>query len=471
MKPISIQQVRAAVGGRALSSIPADIPEIRAVCTDTRRMEPGSLFVALRGEKFNAHSFLPQAAAGGAVAALVESPPPESLPNVCLIQVPDTRVALGKLARAIRRLMLSKVIAVAGSNGKTSTKHLIDAALRPKLRGSISPKSYNNDIGVPLTIFPADPNQDYLVLEMGTNHHGEIKILAEMAEPDIAVITNCSAEHLEGLDDLMGVRQENASIIESLNPRGLLVYNGDDRELRDAVAGYGGKTATFGFNPDNDLFANDVQVGEEGVRFRVNNRPQELFVPMLGRHAAINALAAIAVARGMRVAEEDIFLNLEQAHGAEMRLELQKAGGVTILNDAYNANPASMRAALETLCALPVAERRIAVLGDMRELGKSSARYHTDIGELVGSLRASLAEVICVGPESERIIRSATASGMPDSMLTHFADAAEAARFVPGRLRAGDLVLLKASRGIHLETVAAAIVSSRRAGNVRLAAS
>src|SRR3954464_3746647 len=161
--------------------------------------------------------------------------------------------------------MRSKVIAVAGSNGKTSTKYLIDSILSSKLRGSMSPKSFNNDIGVPLTILPADPTQDYLVLELGTNHPGEIKVLTEMARPDISVITNCGAEHLEFLGDLMGVRQENAAIINGLQPGGALIINGDDPELRDAVAGYSGKIITFGFNEKgNDLFASDIRCDETG---------------------------------------------------------------------------------------------------------------------------------------------------------------------------------------------------------------
>jgi hypothetical protein len=254
MKPLTIQQIKHATGGKAVTSIPPTAPPISAVCTDTRRMTPGSLFVALRGDRHNAHEFLPDAAAGGAVAALVEQVPAQTLPNVYLIKVEDTKQAMGKLATYVRRHMRSKVIAVAGSNGKTSTKYLIDAALSFRLRGSMSPKSFNNDIGVPLTIFPADPMQDYLVLEMGTNHHGEVKVLTEMALPDIAVITNCGAEHLEFLGDLMGVRRENASVIAGLNARGgLLVVNGDDPELLSAVSPFKGKRITFGFRADERL--------------------------------------------------------------------------------------------------------------------------------------------------------------------------------------------------------------------------
>src|SRR3954462_6849256 len=290
MKPLTIQQIRQATSGRALSRLPAHTAPITAVCTDTRMMEPGSLFIAIKGENYDGHKFLPDAAKGGAIAALVQVIPGVNLPNVHMIQVPDTRKAMGKLARFVRKQMRSKVIAVAGSNGKTSTKYLIDAALAGKLKGSISPKSFNNDIGVPLAIFPADPLQDYLVLELGTNHPGEIRNLTDIALPDIAVITNCGPEHLEFLGDLMGVRRENASVIAGLNPKGLLIINGDDPDLIEAVAGYPGKRITFGFKPTNDLFASDVECHEAGVRFRVNNGRRHVFVPMLGRHTAANAL-------------------------------------------------------------------------------------------------------------------------------------------------------------------------------------
>jgi len=458
MKPLTLRQVRQAVGGKALTAIPEHAPMVTAVCTDTRRMDKGSLFIALRGDNHNAHAFLPDAAAGGAVAAMVETPPANPLPNVAMIQVPDTRLAMGKLATYVRKQLRAKVIAVAGSNGKTSTKHLIDAALRGRLKGSISPKSFNNDIGVPLTIFPADPAQDYLVLEMGTNHHGEIKVLTEMARPDIAVITNCGAEHLEGLDDLMGVRRENAQIIGGLNPKGLLVVNGDDPDLLAAVADWPGRKITFGFKETNDLFATDIDCRLAGTEFSLNGRTQRVFVPMLGRHSACNALAAIAVGRAMRLPEEAIIESLGHSHGPEMRLQLMTAGDLTILNDAYNANPNSMRAALETAAALEGAGRRIAVLGDMRELGNASERYHREIGQFAATLNR-FEMLACVGIQSRFMAEAALQAGFPEAALFRFDDAASAADALPIMIRPGDLILLKASRGIHLEQVAAAIIS------------
>jgi UDP-N-acetylmuramoyl-tripeptide--D-alanyl-D-alanine ligase len=451
-----LRQVRQAVGGKALSVIADDGPTIDTICTDTRQMKPGSLFIALRGENFDGHAYLQQAATGGAIAALVEEPPTQPIANLTLIQVPNTRLAMGKLAAHCRRQMRGKVIAVAGSNGKTSTKHLIDAALCGRLRGSISPKSFNNDIGVPLTIFPADASQDYLVLEIGTNHHGEIRPLSEMTTPDIAVITNCGADHLEFLGDLMGVRRENANIIAGLNPKGLLVVNGDDAELILAVKDYRGQRITFGFRESNDLFATNIRCDETGTRFSLNNSHREVFVPMLGRHSAANALAAIAVARKMGIPEDVAIASLAVARGPDMRLQWQSAGDINILNDAYNANPDSMRAAIETAATMSNASRRIAILGDMKELGPSGDDYHREIGRCVASTCA-FDLLVCVGQHAALIADAAVAAGFPNDVVLRYSDSVLAATSLPALLRGGDLVLLKGSRGVRLEKIAAAI--------------
>jgi UDP-N-acetylmuramoyl-tripeptide--D-alanyl-D-alanine ligase len=469
MKPLTIHQIRQVVGGNALTAIPADLPPVTAVCTDTRRMEKSSLFVALPGERYDGHRFIPHAAAGGAIAALVQRTPEDVLPNVPLIQVPDTRKALGKLARRVRADLRATVIAVAGSNGKTSTKHLIDSALCGKLRGSISPKSYNNDIGVPLSIFPADPSQDYLVLELGTNNPGEIAALTEIARPDIAVITNVGAEHLEGLGDLVGVRQEEASVIKGLPEGGTLVVNGDDRDLLEAVRPYPGRRVTFGFNDTNDLFASDVRCDDTGVRFNLNNSRREVFVPLLGRHTACNALAAIAVGRKMGLREDEIIDNLSRAHGPEMRLQLHRTNGIAVLNDAYNANPNSMKAALETAAALPAKGRRIAVLGDMLELGAAAERYHKELGEFAAG--CGLDFLICVGAGGAIIADAAVAAGQPAAKVARYRDSGTLAARIRRLLQAGDLVLLKASRGVRLEAVANALAAPRATVLRRSAAS
>jgi UDP-N-acetylmuramoyl-tripeptide--D-alanyl-D-alanine ligase len=456
MKPLTLQQIRLAVNGKAMSALPADAPKVRAVCTDSKRMEPFSLFIALKGERANGHDFLPTAAAGGAIAALVDEPPRCVLPNLHLIKVENTRRAMGRLATFVRSQMQSTVIAIAGSNGKTTTKHILNDVLSASKRGSFSPKSFNNDIGVPLTIFPADPQDDYLVLEVGTNHHGEVKHLSEMACPDIAVITSIGAEHLEGLTDLDGVRREEASIVTGLDPRGCLVVNGDDEPLLSLVSSYSGQRITFGLNQGNDLFATNITCTRDGVRFNLNGSARRrVFVPMLGRHNACNALAAIGVARKMGLSEEAIIDSLSRAAGPGMRLELSSVNGLTLLNDAYNANPTSTRAAIETLAALPARGRRVAVLGDMLELGSRSDEYHMETGQLAAGSKLDL--LICVGKKAKLIATSAKKAGMEAPRIVTYPNALSAARGILRRIRTSDTVLLKGSRAIGLEAIAKAI--------------
>ena len=448
MKPISLGQVRQILSATPIGDVP-DLLEARTVSTDTRLLQPGSLFVALRAER-DGTDFLPEAAAQGAVAALVQDKPARRPHNLPLLRVPNTRQALGRLATHVRRQMTAKVIAVGGSNGKTGTKHLIDSALCVTKKGSISPKSFNNDIGVPLAIFPADPHQDYLVLEMGTNHHGELRALTTMAQPDVAVITNCAAEHLEGLGDLDGVRREEASITEGLNRDGLLIVNGDDPQLLSLVSNYAGRHVTFGFGRDNDIFATDIECDYAGVHFKLNGK-RDVAIPLLGKHTAVNSLAAFAVARHLGLTDDEVIEGLARAHGPDMRLQLQNLRGITFLNDAYNANPASMKAAVETLLALQTGGRRIAVLADMREMGDASDELHREMGRFVGPLPLDL--LICVGEQAALIADTAKAEGFPEDQILYYDDTLAAATHVPHQLRLGDFVLLKGSRAMQLELI------------------
>jgi UDP-N-acetylmuramoyl-tripeptide--D-alanyl-D-alanine ligase len=475
MKELTLQQIRHAVAGLALTSAPEKSLLISAVGTDTRAMPPASLFIALRGPNFDGHDYLQQAAAAGAVAAMVEHPPTHSpvtpVPNLHLIGVKDTLAAMGRLATFVRKQLRAKVIAVAGSNGKTGTKNLIAAAIGPRLRGYVSPKSFNNAIGVPLTIFAADPASDYLVVEIGTNHPGEIRQLTKIAQPDIAVITNCGAEHLQGLGDPAGVRRENATVLEGLTPGGCLLVFGDDPDLTAALAGYRGRRLTFGLSRSNDLFAADVTPARDGIRFRLNDSRHEVFVPMLGRHNALNALAAIGVARLLKLDETSIIANISHAKAPPMRLELTQHGDVALLNDAYNANPDSTRAALQTLSELRATKRRVAVLGDMLELGPAASRYHQEIGQLAAQLAKQrlLDHLLCVGTFADTIADAAIAAGLPKSALRRYPDAAAAAQNLNQWLAPGDLVLLKASRAVRLEIIATAI--AQLSGSTQQAAS
>lgn len=355
---------------------------------------------------------------------------------------------MGRLGNYVRHLLRGNVIAVAGSNGKTGTKNLIHSVLKKSLNGTISPKSFNNDIGVPTTIFAAEPADNYVVLEVGTNHHGEVLNLTTIAEPDIAVITNIGAEHLEFLDDLDGVTRENAQIIAGLNPEGLLVVNGDCPALVKAVENFVGTKITFGLGEHNDLQPIGMRCLADGVRFRLRNlRPierraglsdmrhtstdsqrdrlvsEEIYIPQMGRHTAVNALAAIAVARYLGIDDGKILEGFATAIGPEMRLQLQAAGTVKILNDAYNANPHSMHAALETLRDMETPGRRVAVLGDMKELGTATDRYHHEIGLFAAT--CGIDHLICVGEKAQLIADAAIQAGLMPGQVERFKSAAE----------------------------------------------
>ena len=459
MRSLTIPEVLTAVRGRLVHPMWPSGPIISAVCSDTRSLKPGALFIAIKGEHFDGHRFLDEAAASGAVAAMVQDEPATVPAGLTVIVVDDTRKAMGRLATYVRSTLRARVIAVAGSNGKTGTKHLVDAALCRSMLGSISPHSFNNDIGVPITIFAAQESHDYLVLEIGTNHPGEIIHLATMARPDIAVITNCSAEHLEFLGNLDGVRAENACIMHGLGPDGTLIVNGDDAALVAAVIGYRGEIIRFGFDPSNDVFATDVECDESGVRFKLDGH-LPVSIPLLGHHNAANALAAIAVARRLRLSYEPILAGLATAKKPDMRLQLSDVNGVTLLNDAYNANPASMKAALETLQTLPTKGRRIAVVGDMKELGESSDQLHEEMGAFAA--KSGIDTLVCVGKQAALIAGVARRVGMAQDRVQIFPDAQSAAAAFPAGLDIGDVVLLKASRGMHLEVVAEAIKNCRK---------
>jgi UDP-N-acetylmuramoyl-tripeptide--D-alanyl-D-alanine ligase len=455
LNPITLEQIRLATGARLSSGNPSTL--IQSISTDTRQLTRESLFIAIQGENHDGHHHIQTAAASGAIAAMVSD---ECLAHLPLLKVHHTRKSMGKLAGYVRRQLRGKVIAVAGSNGKTGTKHLIDSVLRQSLSGTISPKSFNNDIGVPTTIFAADPAHDYLVLEIGTNHPGEILNLTHIAQPDVAVITNIGAEHLEFLGDLQGVTAENAQIISGLRPDGLLIINGDSPYLSAAVASYPGRIITFGTGPQNELRATEISCDTEGVNFQLDDRKYS--IPLIGRHTAVNALAAIAVARYMGVPEANIAQGLATATGPEMRLELQAAGSIRILNDAYNANPHSMQAALETLRDMKAPGRKIAILGDMRELGVTADRYHREIGQFARACNFDL--LVCVG-EKAGLIAEAAAGG--SATISHFASAIDCSHHIAQIVQAEDMVLLKASRTMKLELIGKAIISMNAANAVQ----
>lgn len=471
----SVENIRALVGGTWIARPRGAAAEVDRLSIDSRAIRPGQVFLALKGERTDGHAYLAQAIGAGAALAIVDNPGAVEArligaeATIGVLKVEDSAQALIRLAAAYRRtLETTRVIAVAGSNGKTTTKGLIHTVLSTRLRGSASPKSFNNAIGVPLTILGAKRSDHFLVCEVGTNAPGEIAQLAAIIQPDIAVITSIGREHLELLGSLEGVAREEASLMASLKPGGAAIYNADAPLLHEAVQSIvaslaGASSVRFGASEDADLRLTRIEPTREGVSFLLNER-SAYTIPLLGRHNAMNAAAAIAVARKLGVGEEDIRAGLAACRPAEMRLQRQRFGEIDVINDAYNANPDSMLAAIDVLVdAGAGASRRVAILGDMLEQGSGGPDVHREIGQALGR-RTAIDLVVLVGPlmgfAAERLAKAWPAAKIV--MQPSLDDAS--AGTVAGLLKPGDCVLLKGSRGMALERVLRALPPGNAAG-------
>ncbi len=457
MNFIDTEQIRAWTGGRWITPPPAEPDEpsaLNGLSIDSRRIESGQVFLAVRGERFDGHDFLEQAARRGAAMAIVDqqwqSEANDAL-DLPLLAVADTIKALGRLAANWRRQLRSTVIGITGSVGKTTTKRLVDAVLGTDLTGTASPASFNNHIGVPLTLLGARPTDQYVICEIGTSAPGEIAALTDIARPDIAIITHAAAAHTQGLGSLQAIAREKASIMSHMNPDGLAIVNGDIAALMPHHK-LARRLVTYGRAAACDLRLTDYTARADGIRFEVNDR-SVFELPMLGEHSAINALAAIAVGRHLNLCDESIARGLARATGAPMRLGVTTMGqsnqGITLINDAYNANPQSMRAAVSVLIGYPARGRRIAVLGDMLELGESAPEYHRQLGRSL--VQTTLDRVVLIGPLSHHAAQTIS-EAWPDGRLDYFDQWTDD---LPARIAAmlapGDTVLIKGSRGMAME--------------------
>jgi UDP-N-acetylmuramoyl-tripeptide--D-alanyl-D-alanine ligase len=451
----SPESIRAAAGGAWLAH-PDHAPPLRGgAAIDTRAIEPGQIFFALRGERTDGHKFLSQAFEAGAAMAVVDTPEavgalPAGLPA---LRVPDARAALGRIASAYRAALPARLIAVTGSNGKTTTTRMIDACLRPTMRGRCSAKSFNNDLGVPLTILAARPDDQYVICEVGMNSPGEIEPLSAIIRPHVAVVTSIGSAHLEAMGSLEAVAAEKASVASHLQPGGVVVLNADAPSLKPWQKRFE-RVITFGASPDADLRVSAVRESVIGVSFVLNER-MEFLLPGLGAHNATNAAAAIAVARRLGLDDDAIRAALAAFQPAEMRLARLRIGGIDIINDAYNANPDSVAAALRTLRAVaPAGARPVAILGDMLEMGEAGPDAHRDLGRLIAETGAA-SLVILVGPLAALAAAPLAAAGIEAVQIADLARGG--ADTAAGLLRENDFVLLKGSRGMRLERIIEAL--------------
>jgi UDP-N-acetylmuramoyl-tripeptide--D-alanyl-D-alanine ligase len=418
-------------------SRPANGERIAGVSTDTRSIRPGELFFALRGERFDAHAFVDEAFRKGACAAVVDRPVGAA---GLTIRVADTTRALGQLAAAWRMALPARVVGVAGSNGKTTTKEMIAHILGPDRRVVRAQGSYNNRVGVPLTLFQADERTEVAVVEIGTNRPGEIAELGVIARPDVGVLVSVGAEHLEGLGSIDGAADEETSLFRHLRSGGSAVLH-DDPRILSRVRLAPEKVVTFGMTGGADLHPSRV----EGMTFLV--RGVEFRLGLLGEWNIQNALAASAASMLLGVSLDRCARRLRDFRPAKMRMERMDLGGVTILNDAYNSNPESATRAVLEFGRFPSGGRRVAVIGDMRELGKESERYHRELGRLLAETPVDV--VVGVGRESRAMLEA-----LGNGRERHGFETVDEVR---GRLaelaRPGDALLLKASRAIGLEKI------------------
>ncbi len=448
METLSFEEVIKAISGQT-TYINKDT-RIKGISTDSRNIQRDDLFFALKGNRFDGHHFTGQAINAGAAAAVVSS---EISLNTeqkrfPIIRVKDTTTALGDLARYYRQKLCTKVIGITGSNGKTTTKEMTYHILSHFGPAVKSQKSFNNFIGVPLTIFEIENRHQYGVLEMGTNAPGEIRRLSEIGSPDIAVIVNISKTHLEGLGSFEGVVSAKAEILENLRTNGVFVYNIDNPGCIRIAQNFKGEKINFGFDPHAHVRCTDVKKTKKGYIFTIN-KYLEVHIPIPGYHNITNCLASFAIcyALGHDILHiKDIFSDFKLP---SMRMEQQRIGNITVINDAYNANPESVRAAIQYLSEIDPIGRKILVIGDMLELGEESPQLHREIGEMIARLNIDL--LWTVGKHASEVAKAAKSSGMPGKQISHFQNIIDISSIEIDKIKENDTVLIKGSRGMHME--------------------
>lgn len=460
MNNIEVSDILKTTNGKLL--LGSSESRIAGISTDSRSIREGEIFFALEGEKYDGHKFVDQAMSNGAIGAVISSNKDAIYSSLCgfkkciLVEVADTLKALGDLAKFYRKSLRTSFIAVTGSNGKTTTKDMIYHVLRKFNNVTRSRKSFNNFIGVPLTIFDTDCTQDFCVVEMGTNSPGEIRRLSEIIFSDFTILTNISCTHLEGLGCIEGVANAKAEFIENMAGNGILITNADDDWCNQIANRFNGKVISFGINKSADIKASNVKRTDSGFVFTVNNSfAVELSV--LGRHNVYNAMAAIAICNAVGISMENICDKFIDFKLPPMRMEKQVCGDIVVINDGYNSNPSSMSAALEEFSQLTTPGRKILVCGDMLELGNYAERMHREIGAKVA--KADIDVLWTVGSFSRFVAEEAIANGMPEERIRSCETAAEVSSFITSQLKKDDTVLIKGSRGMKLENVVRQIES------------
>ena len=463
MKAFTIQDLLSATGARlARGEVQRSAT---GISTDSRTLQSGDVFFALSGPNFDGNRFAAAAVERGAAGLVLEdagSAPLSAFPELPrgtpVLLHPSPREALASFAAWHRGRLSAPVVGVTGSCGKTTTKNILLELLTDRLAAVGSPNSFNNDIGVPHTLFLADEDSQAVVVEMGTNHPGEIASLCRTARPTAGVVTCVGASHLEGLGSVEGVAREKAALVEALPENGFCVLNADCRWTAAMRRLTRARVITFSVEGEADLNATAVWSHAGGTTFRLGDL--EITSPLLGLHNVQNLLAALAACRGLRVPLEDVLPAVSRLRACRRRLERIRAGRLTIIDDSYNANPESARASVRVLAGLHGHARRVFVLGDMLELGESAEEQHYRIG--FEAARSGVDFLVAVGDLTRAAAAGAIEGGLAEPAIVHLASTDEAIARVPALVRAGDVVLVKGSRKNGLDRLVQRLVDFLR---------
>ncbi len=424
---------------------------ITKVTIDSRSISKGCLFIAIKGEKFDGHDFVADAVKAGAGALVVSQKKFSSLPEIEIpvVAVKDTVHALGELASTWREKLKTKIIGLTGSAGKTTTKEILFALLSRKFNVNKTQANNNNHIGVPLTLFSTSNKHDYLVLEMGTNHFGEIKYSANIAKPNYALITNIGNSHIEFLKDKNGVHREKSALFDAaVNQKGLLFINNDDPYLKKAYRNYS-KRVTFGFTSGSQVQGTLADMNKDGkptVTIKYKNRSSSFSVPLYGEQNAKNFLAASAVALKIGLSFEEIKEGLRRIKSVDKRLNVQLIGNSILINDTYNASPESMKMSLQLMGRMKTDKKRIAVLGDMFELGEKSKALHEELCDEI--VKNSVNEIYTIGIMMKHLNRKLKRY---KTKAVHFSTREDLNNFLKNNPFPNSIVLVKGSRGMRME--------------------
>jgi UDP-N-acetylmuramoyl-tripeptide--D-alanyl-D-alanine ligase len=449
MNPLTLSQI-AQFAGASLSFGDGTVV-INKVSTDSRTIKPGELFVALRGENFEGHDFIETGAKAGATGALVDLNWAGNVPNnFALLRATDTLQAYQALAANYRRSLTLKVLAITGSNGKTSTKDFAASVLARRFRVTKTEGNFNNHVGLPRTILEATSEDEVAVWEIGMNHPGEIAALSKIAAPDAAIITNIGVAHIEFMGSREAIAAEKGALAEAIETQGTVILNADDPFSEGIAARTRAKVVSAGTRA-GAVRAIEIRQSAEGSEFTIVEGAHRCRaqLPVAGTHMVQNALLAVAAGRAFGLSIEECAAGLAAAPLTKARLQIKEIGGVQFLDDSYNANPDSMKAALRTLVELDAEGKRIAVLGEMRELGSESERGHREIGETAATLGVD--QLITIGDAAELIAEGARTAGL--DKVSSARSTSEAAKLLSEMAEPGDLVLIKGSRAARTEEV------------------